>query len=119
MVEEQKHGGQKVVHVKFSGKHRPYLAYKIPYIRIADEDVVMDQDKYNEMLHDRENLSLSWEKQRSRYHVKDINLTTFENYLRKARKVGRISLESDDPTYVLTKLDLLDGDVPLQKASLM
>ena len=113
VVEEQKHGGQKVVHVKFSGKHRPYLAYKIPYIRIADEDVVMDQDKYNEMLHDRENLSLSWEKQHSRYHVKDINLTTFENYLRKARKVGRISLESDDPKYVLTKLDLVDGDVLL------
>lgn len=37
----------------------------------------------------------------------------FDGYLRKARQVGRISLDSDDPKYVMTKLELAEGDTLL------
>ncbi len=79
VVETQQYGNLHVIHVHFDGNHRPYLAYKIPYIRIADEDSTMDQNRYNEMLHDRENLSLSWESQISKYHISDIDSKVFEN----------------------------------------
>lgn len=110
VVELQQYDHFDVVHVKFEGGHRPYLAYKIPYIRIADEDTLLDQDRYNEMLHERENLSLAWETKVSKYHIDDIDTAVFEGYLRKARQVGRISLERDDPMYVLTKLELVEGN---------
>ena len=110
VVELQHYDNFDVVHVKFEGGHRPYLAYRIPYIRIADEDTLLDQDRYNEMLHERENLSLAWETQVSKYHIDDIDKTVFEGYLRKARQVGRISLERDDPMYVLTKLELVEDN---------
>ena len=110
VVEKQNYGERTVVYVKFEGKQRPYLAYGIPRIRIADEDIVMDQDKYNEMLHERENRIASWETQVSRYSVADIDKDVFASYLRKARQVGRITLDNDNPQDILTKLELVEGE---------
>ena len=45
--------------------------------------------------------------------ISDIDREVFDGYLRKARQVGRISLDSDDPQYVMTKLELADGDTLL------
>ena len=109
VVEKQNYGERVVIHVKFEGKQKPYLAYGIPRIRIADEDIVMDQDKYNELLHERENRIASWETQVSRYSVADIDKDVFANYLRKARQVGRITLDNDNPQDILTKLELVEG----------
>lgn len=110
VVEKLNYGERAIVHVKFEGKQRPYLAYGIPRIRIADEDVVMDQDAYNEMLHERENRIASWETQVSKYSVADIDNDVFANYLRKARQVGRITLDNDNPQDILTKLELVEGN---------
>ena len=112
-IEKQHYGDRDVVHVKFEGKRRPYVAYGIPRIRIADEDTQMDQELYREMLNARENRTDSWETKPSKYHISDIDKEVFDGYLRKARQVGRISLDSDDPQYVMTKLELADGDTLL------
>ena len=61
IIEKQHYGDRDVVHVKFEGKRRPYVAYGIPRIRIADEDTQMDQELYREMLNARENRIDSWE----------------------------------------------------------
>lgn len=92
--------------MKFEGSRAPYTAYNVPRIRVADEDKVMDQDTYRDMLNARENRTDSWETKLSKYHVNDIDREVFDGYLRKARKVGRIALDSDDPLYVMTKLEL-------------
>ena len=39
VVEKMNYGERAVVHVKFEGKQRPYLAYGIPRIRIADGQI--------------------------------------------------------------------------------
>lgn len=109
-ISEQTYGKRKVVYVKFDGTQKPYLAYNIPRIRIADEDSVMEQPLYEEMLRQRESISYSWESQRSKYKVSDIDKQVFDNYLKRAKKVGRISFEEEDPLSVLTKLDLTDGE---------
>ena len=109
-ISEQNYGKRKVVYVKFDGTQKPYLAYNIPRIRIADEDSVMEQPLYEEMLRQRESISYSWESQRSKYKVSDIDKHVFDNYLKRAKKVGRISFEEEDPHSVLTKLELTDGE---------
>lgn len=109
-IAKKQYGDMTVILVEFEGTQQPYLAYNIPRIRVADEDLVMEQSVYQEMIRKRDNVSYSWEGQRSKYRVADISQRTFRSYLKKAKKVGRISFESDDPAEVLTKLGLTDGE---------
>ncbi|MBQ6503403.1 MAG: putative DNA binding domain-containing protein [Flexilinea sp.] len=113
MIEKQIYAGLDVVHVKFEGKRRPYTAYNIPRIRIADEDTVMDQELYREMMNERENRTDSWETKSSKYHISDIDIEVFSDYLQKAKEAGRISFRSTDPEAVMAKLELADGDTLL------
>lgn len=102
--------GKALICVRFEGDRQPYLAYKIPRIRIADEDLEMDQDTYAEMLIDRNSEKYSWENQTSRYTVADIDMEDFKSYLNKARSVERITFENDDPESVMEKLELMSDD---------
>lgn len=103
-------GGKKTVYVKFSGNQQPYLAYNVARIRQADEDVVMSQEMYSEILLSRGGEKYSWEYQPSEYTIEDINLKDFKLYLKKAKDVGRIEFESDSPGVVLEKLSLIAED---------
>ncbi len=102
--------GKQTVYVRFSGDQRPYLAYNVARIRQADEDVVMSQEMYSEMLLNRGGEKYTWENQPSDYTIGDIDITAFQSYLKKAKAVGRIEFESDDPNVVLEKLGLLAKD---------
>lgn len=101
---------KRTVYVKFSGNQQPYLAYNVARIRQADEDVVMSQDMYSEMLLARGGEKYSWENRMSEYTLEDVEMTAFESYLNKARVAGRIEFESSHPAVVLEKLGLLDKD---------
>jgi len=98
-----------VVHVKFKGFSQPYLAYNIPRIRVADEDIVMDQDTYAEMLRLREDKGRNWEQRESEYQIDDINTEVFRDYLNRAKEVGRIPFLEEKPATVLSKLNLVRG----------
>ena len=113
MIQEQTIGKKTVILVEFSGSGAPYLAYNIPRIRVADEDLVMEQPMYQELLHKRESVTWSWERQKSQYLVADIDPEIFKTYMRKARLAGRIDFDSEDPGEVMTKLELSDGEVLL------
>ena len=113
VIEEETYGSHSVVHVKFEGKRRPYTAYNIPRIRIADEDTIMDQEMFREMMNARENRTDAWETKLSKYHIDDIDHRVLEDYLQKAKEAGRISFGSTDSKAVMTKLELADGDTLL------
>lgn len=102
--------GKQTVYVKFSGDQQPYLAYHVARIRQADEDLVMSQETYSEMLLARGGEKYSWENRPSDYTIEDIDMEAFQSYLIKAKAVGRIEFESDDPAVVLEKLDLFAKD---------
>ena len=104
------YGKLKVICVKFDGNRAPYLAYNIPRIRVADEDKVMDQETYDELLSRRSDTLKSWELHVSEYTLNDIVETDFKSYLKKAKDVGRIDFESDEPAVVMEKLELLAKD---------
>ena len=103
-------GDRQCIKVSFEGHHAPYLAYNVPRIRVADEDLVLDQLTYNEMLAKRMDASHSWEQQTSKYTIDDIDQTIFKNYLNRAKEAGRIEFEENDPYIVLNKLGLTNGD---------
>ena len=113
VIEEETYGGYSVVHVKFEGKRRPYTAYNIPRIRIADEDTVMDQEMYREMMNARENRTDAWETKPSKYRIDDIDHSVLDEYLQKAKEAGRISFSSTDTKAVMAKLELADGETLL------
>ena len=102
--------GKSVIYVEFQGNRQPYTAYNVPRIRESDEDIVMDQDMYFEMMLIRDDGKHAWENQPSKYTVADINMRDFKTYLNKAKHVGRISFESDDPEVVMNKLELMADD---------
>ena len=109
-IMKEVYGDAHVIKVTFKGGRKPYLAYKRPYIRVSDEDKQMDQDTYDDMLRERDDKSKAWENQVSKYGITDIDMDVFSRYLKRARKVGRITLEEDEPAVVLKKLELLEGD---------
>lgn len=108
-VTRQKCGNRTIIVVEFSGTEQPYLAYNIPRIRVADEDLVMAQPVYEAMMLKRNNITYSWENQRSKYKISDINQTIFDTYLQKAKKIGRISFDKESVEDVVLKLGLSDG----------
>ena len=110
IIVEEFSSGRKVIKVSFTGIFRPYLAYNIPRIRVADEDVVMDQTTYDEMLRKRSDVDHSWERRLSKYKINDIDHSVFLDYLRRAKEAGRIDFSDTDMRTVLEKLELIDGD---------
>lgn len=101
---------KQTIYVKFSGDQQPYLAHNVARIRQADEDLVMTQEMYSEMLLARGGEKYSWENRPSEYTIEDIDMTAFKSYLMKAKAVGRIEFSSDNPAVVLEKLDLFSKD---------
>lgn len=110
VIDKEHHGDKTIISVKFEGTEQPYLAYNIPRIRVADEDLVMEQPMYEKMMQKRDSIRYAWENQPSKYSVSDIDEKIFREYLNKAKEVGRISFENEDMKSVMTKLELSDGD---------
>lgn len=109
-IKIQQFGNRKTILVHFKGNRCPYLAYNVPRIRVADEDLVMDQDTYDAMIRKRDNIDYAWEKRVSKYKISDINKDAFSEYLRRAKEAGRIDFEDIDVKVVLDKLELIEGD---------
>ena len=65
--------------VSFSGTQQPYLAYNIPQIRVADEDLVMEQPMYEEMLRRRDN-AMYYSKEKSKIRVELKKYDTFVEF---------------------------------------
>lgn len=103
-------GDRTCVEVKFQGNLCPYLAYNIPRIRVADEDLVMDQNVYDDIIRKRDSMEYSWERRVSKYKVEDIDENAFKDYLRRAKDAGRIDFEDSDMKTVFEKLELIQGD---------
>ena len=109
-IYKKTYGERDVVVVEFEGHNKPYLAYNIPRIRVADEDLVMDQDTYDGLIRVRDDNTKSWERQVSKYRVSDIDMQAFNKYFKRTKEIGRITFDSDEPDSVLNKLDLTEGD---------
>ena len=102
-------GGREIIEVTCEGSQRPYLAYNIPRIRVADEDLVMEQPTYEDMLRKRATHTHAWEAQAATYTIDDVDTDLFNTYLARAREAGRIEVPDTTPQAVLTQLGLTHG----------
>ena len=68
-----------------SGDQQPYLAHNVARIRQADEDLVMSQEMYSELLLARGGEKYSWENRSSDCTIEDIDMASFQSYLLKAK----------------------------------
>ena len=102
IVEEESYGDKRCIKVTFEGGRCPYLAYNVPRIRVADEDLVMEQDVYEEMMRKRDDIKYAWEQQVSEYTIADVDEASFREYLRKAKEAGRIEFEETDIDTITT-----------------
>ncbi|MCD7708538.1 MAG: putative DNA binding domain-containing protein [Clostridiales bacterium] len=118
-IKKERYGDMEVLSVEFFGTQPPYLAYNIPRIRVADEDLVMEQPTYEEMMRKRDNASYAWERQVSKYNISDIDQSVLKDYLKRAREVNRISFENETPEDVMTKLELCDGQQLLNAGAVL
>ena len=109
-IKIQRFGNRNTILVCFEGARCPYLAYNVPRIRVADEDLVMGQDMYDSMLRKRDNAEYSWEKRVSKYTIDDVNEEALSEYLRRAKEAGRIDFEDTDARTVLDKLELTEDE---------
>lgn len=57
VIDKEHYGDKTVISVKFAGTEQPYLVYNIPRIRVADEDLVMEQPMYEKMMQKRDSVS--------------------------------------------------------------
>lgn len=57
VIDQEHYGDKTVISVKFKGTEQPYLAYNIPRIRVADEDLVMEQPMYERLMQKRCSIS--------------------------------------------------------------
>ena len=109
-IKKEYYGDKTVIRVDFDGTEQPYLAFNIPRIRVADEDLVMEQPMYEKLMQKRDSISYAWENQVSKYRISDIDKEVFRDYLKKSKEVGRISFDTDDVKSVMTRLEMVEGD---------
>ena len=88
------------------------------YIRVGSSKVNVRKNPAREaelfrILNAQQDPTGRWEIQRSKYNISDINMPVFQKYLKTAKELERITIESDDPKEVLNAIEVADGDVLL------
>lgn len=69
------------------------------------------------ILNAQQNPTDDWEKLHSKFHISDINRPLFDDYLKKAKEVNRITISSDEPRDVLNSIEIAEGDDLLNAAA--
>ena len=69
------------------------------------------------ILNAQQNPTDDWEKLHSKFYISDINRPLFDDYLKKAKEVNRITISSDEPRDVLNSIEIAEGDDLLNAAA--
>ena len=102
--------GRDCIHVKFSGDQRPYFAYNVARIRVADEDLVMSREEITNLLLQSGREGNRWENLVSNKTIDDVDEELLKKYMVHAHDAGRIAISYTDKNTVLNQLELTEGD---------
>ena len=94
--------------VNFSGSKKPYASKGVYYIRIADEDRVLQPHELRQLF--EYNKNISWDAELTDYTVNDIDVKSLETFYKKATACGRLKEEEFDVSRILVKLGLMKKD---------
>lgn len=102
--------GRDCIYVKFSGDQRPYFAYNVARIRVADEDLVMSREEITNLLLQSGREGNRWENLVSNKTIEDVDEELLKKYMVHAHDAGRIAISYTDKNTVLNQLELIEGD---------
>ena len=96
---------KEIVEVSFKGSDRPYSAKGVYYIRIADEDRILEPHELRQLF--EYNKQESWDSQLSKYTIDDIDIKSLENFYKRSTSCGRIKDDDFEPERLLSKIGLV------------
>ena len=109
--------GKSCIHVRFSGKEVPYLAFGRAYMRVADEDRKLGISELENIIL-KKNKSF-WEEETSNKSLKDINSRSIKEFIKRANAAHRINFKFSNTKSALQKLNLLKGQKLLKAAEVL
>lgn len=100
--------GKDIIEVVFKGNEAPYSCKGIYYIRVADEDRVLQPNELRQLF--EYNKNGSWDSQLTDYSIDDIDIESLRKFYNKAISCGRLKENEFDPKRLLIKLELMKND---------
>jgi len=95
------------IKICFKGDDKPYFAFGIAYIRVADEDRKLSPAELRRFILKAEAYSGKWDKNLTEVSVDEINRETFNDFLIKVKEAGRLKIKTESRLSVLNKLELI------------
>ena len=89
--------------IKFSGNKELYFAYGRAYIRVSDQNQLIEIDDIKERI----SAYSIWDKNTSKHKTTDTNIRLLRTIIKQGNQKGRINYKYTNPKDILSKLDLL------------
>ncbi len=107
-VETRKIEGKDCVVVEAHGINSPYFAYGRAYMRVGESNKALNPHKIETLILSKK--KVLWENETSERQLKDIDIRTLKDYMRRANEEGRINFKYSNAKTTLKKLHLLVGE---------
>lgn len=102
--------GKTIVSVTFSGTNKPYAYKGTFYIRVEQQNLVVDPLVIRELIKESHEYNDAWENEATKYGAEFIDDESVDMYYRQAVAMGRINKFEHTSEELLTRLDLMvDG----------
>lgn len=114
--QKQTADGLLFIEVSFNGDKTPYSAFGRYYLRLHEEDTIMDNEILRQyILSSRRDFS-KWEEKKSKCLIEDIDESELIAYIERANDKKRLRLKYSNAKTILGKLGLLYDDNTLNNA---
>jgi len=107
-VETRQIEGKNCIVIEAHGINSPYFAYGRAYIRVGESNKAMSPHKIETLILSKK--KLLWESETSERQLKDVDIRTLKDYMRRANEEGRINFKYSNVKTTLKKLHLLPGE---------
>ncbi len=107
-VEARQIEGKNCIVIEAHGVSSPYFAYGRAYMRVGESNKALSPHKIEALILNKK--KLIWENETSERQLKDVNIQTLKDYMRRANEEGRINFKYSNVKTTLKKLHLLVGE---------
>jgi len=110
LVKKETFDNKDVIHVQFKGNNKPYAYKGAFYIRVEQQNLVVDPLILRDLIKESNEYNEKWENELTKYDSKYIDETSVDQFYRQAVAMGRINKHEHTSEELLTQLKLMvDG----------
>jgi len=99
-----------IIKVTFKGNNKPYAYKGAFYIRVEQQNLLVDPLVLREMIKTSHEFNDSWEKELTRYGIEAVDEQSLDMFYRQAVAMGRINKYEHTPSELLVQLGLMEDD---------